>query len=91
MSESPQAELLAMAVHEQARGKGIGRDLVDALERDFVEWGLEGEYCVVTFTGDPGSNAFYRRIGFEPTRAFRHHENLMQEYRKCARGGNAPV
>ncbi|MFH1574841.1 MAG: GNAT family N-acetyltransferase [Acidobacteriota bacterium] len=77
-----QAELLSVAVAEEAHGTGVGKALVTALEKAFRSWGHEGEYRVVTDAGDPRSNAFYRALGFVHRLDFTHHEHLMSCYTK---------
>jgi GNAT superfamily N-acetyltransferase len=76
------AELLSMAVSEAARGKGVGRRLIVALEKFFADHGLRGRYKVVTWAQDPRSNAFYLRTGFKLHRSFRLHNHKMNEYLK---------
>ncbi len=84
-SESPAlpiAELLSIAVSDRARGAGLGRELVNALEGSLVEFGLEGPYRVVTDATDPRSNAFYKALGFDLFDTFHHHEHEMSRYTK---------
>lgn len=89
------AELLSVAVDPDARGLGIGRELV----REFEQW-LDGSaqgketakdeppatrYKVVTSAADTASNAFYRSCGFTLASTFRHHGNEMNEYYRGGR------
>ena len=82
---------MANPVGEAARGLGVGRGLVHALERFFTESGAALEYEVVTDAEDPRSNAFYEGIGFSHRRRFVHHGHPMNAYHKrltreaCAR------
>jgi ribosomal protein S18 acetylase RimI-like enzyme len=76
------AELLSIAVSDSARGKGVGKRLVKALEAFFVRNGHAGPYKVVTWAEDKRSNAFYLGVGFTFCREFEHHGNKMREYRK---------
>jgi ribosomal protein S18 acetylase RimI-like enzyme len=75
------AELLAIAVSPEIRGKGVGRSLVSSLEDYFRDRELK-HYKVVTASKDNGSNAFYQKIGFYLMRQFTHHGNCMNEYVK---------
>lgn len=75
------AELLSMAVIEEARGIGIGAALVKELEQFFNAKGIK-KYKVVTFSEDKRSNNFYQKNGFKLYTVFIHHENSMHEYCK---------
>jgi ribosomal protein S18 acetylase RimI-like enzyme len=75
------AELLAIAVTPEIRGKGVGRTLVSRLEEYFLARELK-KYKVVTASKDNRSNAFYQNIGFYLMRQFTHHGNCMNEYAK---------
>jgi ribosomal protein S18 acetylase RimI-like enzyme len=88
---TPNSELLSIAVTPEARGQGLGRELVNAFEKWLVTRAQEPRqiaaehYTVVTAAADPVSNAFYRSCGFELVREFAHHGNTMNEYsRACA-------
>lgn len=74
------AELLSIAVDERARGLGVGRTLVEALDTFFAQAGHRGPYRVVTDASDPRSNAFYERTGFEVLGDFLHHGHPMRMY-----------
>ena len=76
------AELLSIAVADEARGKGVGRLLVDALEDFFRRHGHPMQYKVVTDAEDHRSNAFYQARGFTFQGAFQHHEHRMHRYVK---------
>jgi GNAT superfamily N-acetyltransferase len=78
---APRAELLAIAVDPEMQGKGIGRDLVLALETAFREWRVD-QYAVTTNRAETASNAFYVSLGFEPCGTMSHHELTLQRYRK---------
>ena len=81
------AELLAIAVDEEARGKGLGKMLVHAFERGLAEWEV-GEYRVTTNTQEIASNHFYRRLGFEACGTLRHHDLELQQYSKSVRSSD---
>jgi ribosomal protein S18 acetylase RimI-like enzyme len=76
------AELLAIAVAPTCRGQGLGRALVLCLEEALRAHGAIPSYRVSTNTADPASNAFYRRLGFEPIGIAPHHNLYLQHYRK---------
>jgi len=76
------AELLSIAVSGKARGKGVGRTLVNALDERFRGFGLEGDYRVVTDALDSQSNAFYERMEFRHELLFKHHGHPMNLYLK---------
>lgn len=84
LSGSYRPELLSMAVSEDARGKGIGKMLVKAVDSKMKEMGVEG-YYVVTHGVDDRSNVFYQRCGFEKVREFVNHGKPMNEYYKKLR------
>jgi ribosomal protein S18 acetylase RimI-like enzyme len=75
------AELLSIAVANFERGKGVGKELVSALEKRFTEYGVT-QYKVVTFSEDQQSNDFYRACGFDVDHQFVHHGNVMNQYVK---------
>jgi GNAT superfamily N-acetyltransferase len=60
------AWLTALVVDESARGSGVGRRLVDAVERFAREHGCE-RLSVTTHESRLGARTFYLRIGFEAT------------------------
>jgi ribosomal protein S18 acetylase RimI-like enzyme len=73
------SELLSIAVSDFYRGKNVGKNLVEKLEEYYCSNNIK-EYKVVTSAADQTANAFYKKIGFELLRQFRHHENVMNEY-----------
>ncbi len=76
------AELLSIAVSEEARGMGLGRALVNKLEASFIEWEHLNRYQVVTDALDSRSNGFYEGIGFTFQKKFFHHSHPMHRYYK---------
>jgi ribosomal protein S18 acetylase RimI-like enzyme len=75
------AELLSIAVANSGRGKGVGKELVSALEKMFAEYSVM-QYKVATFSEDQQSNGFYRSCGFVVDHQFVHHGNVMNQYLK---------
>lgn len=82
VSDPARAELLAIAVAEEARGQGVGQALVTALEREFQNCTDVGEYFVSTNREEVGSNAFYRACGFTLMGERRHHDLMLNVYKK---------
>lgn len=60
------AWLTALVVEEGARGAGVGRALVEAIEAFAREAGCE-RLSVTTHEGWSGARAFYPRVGLAPT------------------------
>lgn len=81
-SEPARSELLAIAVAEEARGLGVGTALMTALEQQFQDCANAGEYFVSTNREEIGSNAFYRASGFTLVGLKRHHDLMLNIYKK---------
>jgi ribosomal protein S18 acetylase RimI-like enzyme len=62
--KSVAATLTSIAVDERARGRGVGRMLVDSLERSFASRGIR-EYWLETRRDNTGAQDFYTKIGFQ--------------------------
>jgi ribosomal protein S18 acetylase RimI-like enzyme len=75
------AELLAIAVSDDLRGRGLGRLLVARFE-EFLRTLHVHEYHVATNIEEVGSNAFYRALGFRPVATVPHHALTLQLYEK---------
>jgi ribosomal protein S18 acetylase RimI-like enzyme len=75
------AELLSMAVDHNARGRGIGKLLVAALDKEMSLIGINS-YFVVTHGVDERSNAFYLACGFTRVAEFMNHGKPMNKYYK---------
>lgn len=76
-----EAELLSIAIADSRRGNGIGKRLVEALEKYFKENGIN-QYKVVTFSEDEQANRFYISCNFSNSCQFVHHDNKMNQYKK---------
>jgi ribosomal protein S18 acetylase RimI-like enzyme len=81
-SDPARAELLAIAVATEARGLGVGSALVTALEQQFQDCAAASEYFVSTNREETGSNAFYRASGFTLVGLKRHHDLMLNIYKK---------
>jgi ribosomal protein S18 acetylase RimI-like enzyme len=81
-SNPARSELLAIAVTEEARGQGIGKSLVNALERELQNRGDPRSYFVSTNQDEFGSNAFYQAAGFTLVGQKRHHDLKLNVYKK---------
>lgn len=59
----PNAELVFIAVAEEAKGTGLARRLQLVMEAQFREWGLRGPYVILVLDKNERAQAFYRRQG----------------------------
>jgi GNAT superfamily N-acetyltransferase len=75
------AHLLAIAVTQEAQGRGVGKQLVRCFE-DFLSAHGVREYRVATNAEEPASNAFYPALGFQPCGSMRHHALTLRLYKK---------
>jgi ribosomal protein S18 acetylase RimI-like enzyme len=78
----PKAELLAMAVNPSVRGRGLGKLLVETLEREFLCRGIISAYHVKTNSEEKASNNFYRSLGFQTYGTVHHHDLILNIYVK---------
>ena len=60
------ALIMALVISERARGRGVGRQLVDAACETARRWGC-GKLMVTTHVRRADAHAFYERIGFQFT------------------------
>lgn len=81
-SDPARAELLAIAVAKETRGQGVGKSLVTALECEFQNCTDADEYFVSTNREEVESNAFYRASGFTLVGERRHHDMMLNIYKK---------
>jgi ribosomal protein S18 acetylase RimI-like enzyme len=77
-TDLPEAEILAVAVAEEAGGRGIGRVLVDAAVAEFHERGIRAAR-VVTTTDNTRALAMYRACGFATVARFEVHAGRVSE------------
>jgi ribosomal protein S18 acetylase RimI-like enzyme len=83
------AELLAIAVHPEARGRGVGRLLVEAFLAEVGRRGQPSAHVVVAADNDTAV-ALYQRAGFREVQRFQLHqgtESLLMQWRTRPDGG----
>lgn len=73
------AEILAVGVKKEHRGKGIGRNLMEAVIEEFRRRGIK-EVKALTYNKDETSNQYYLNQGFKLIGEIRHHENYLNIY-----------
>ncbi len=74
----PAAELLAVAVCSEVRGRGIGRALVLAANEELARRGVTDARVVVA-EGNAPARALYRSAGFRPATSIRVHARTRSE------------
>lgn len=74
----PSAELIAIAVGREARGRGIGRELVDAVTEEFARRGVSAAR-VVAGADNEAALALYRACGFRTARTVQVHRGTPSE------------
>jgi glycosyltransferase involved in cell wall biosynthesis/ribosomal protein S18 acetylase RimI-like enzyme len=74
----PRAEVLAIAVAEQAEGRGVGGALVAAAQEQLRQRGI-GAARVVTAADNAAALRMYERAGFHPKRRTEVHAGTPQE------------
>lgn len=79
--EQVPAELLSIAVAESCQGKGVGKTLIENLEKFFLEK-QAFKYKVVTYSENIPANYLYRNCKMILKNQFTHHGNIMNEYTK---------
>jgi ribosomal protein S18 acetylase RimI-like enzyme len=75
----PDAEILSVVTSPAARGRGIGRLLMDAALAEFARRGCVRVKVLVGANLEP-ANAYYRKCGFELAGAIEHHERAENIY-----------
>ena len=75
----PPAEILSIAVSEEARGKGVGKALMVAAMEEFARRDISRAKVAVG-AGNEEANAFYRRCGFRLAARRTHHALPMHVY-----------
>ena len=80
--DRPKAELIKIVLHPEARGMGVGRKLIGAMEAFLQQKGLNGPYTILTEAANAGANQFYAKIGAKLVRQYWYHGRLMNEWNK---------
>ncbi|MBN2295735.1 MAG: GNAT family N-acetyltransferase [Pirellulales bacterium] len=75
----PAAEVLSIAVSSEARGKGVGKALMQAALAEFAQRGIN-KVKVAVWEGNEAANSFYKRCGFELALPHKHHGLPMNIY-----------
>lgn len=76
----PKAELVVVAVGKAYRGQGIGKKLVDSLEREFIKKGIF-EYKL-TVHADKDAVLFYEHTGMKRISSFQLYDKMWYVYGK---------
>ncbi len=76
------AELLAIAVLQDVRRKGLGAKLLRAFEEEIRKRRCGTGYSVATNIAEVASNRFYLKMGLRPTGTMAHHQLILQLYTK---------
>ena len=77
-AQLPRAELLAVAVAAECRGRGIGRALVTAANEELVRRGVADARVVVAAHNEPAI-ALYRSSGFQRAGTIQVHTDQVSE------------
>ncbi|MFH1963609.1 MAG: GNAT family N-acetyltransferase [bacterium] len=73
------AEILAVGVKKEHRGKGVGGKLMEATIAEFRRRGIK-EVKALTYDENEPSNQYYLNQGFKPIGKIKHHENYLNIY-----------
>jgi len=79
---SIKSEILAIAVNPDIERRGIGRKLIQAVEKAILHWDNRGYYRVATKIPDIRSNSFYKKVGFLPCHQIKHNDLILLIYLK---------
>jgi ribosomal protein S18 acetylase RimI-like enzyme len=77
-NDLPSAELLSVAVDDSARGRGVGRQLVDALTAEFRRRGTASSKVVVGAANAPALR-LYRACGYRDAATVEVHHNIPSQ------------
>ena len=79
LESDPDVEIGGLVVHEDARGRGVGRALVHAAE----DWARERGYTMVSVRSNvirKEAHEFYKGLGYQPTKSqFKFRKKLAAE------------
>ena len=77
-ADLPPAELIAIAVGNEARGRGVGRELVDAVTTEFTRRGVTAAR-VVAGVDNEAALGLYRACGFRTAATLQVHRGTASE------------
>ena len=75
----PNAEVLSIVVSEDARGKGVGKALMEAAMDEFANRRIK-QIRVAVWDGNESANKFYQHCGFSLATTRKHHGLDMNIY-----------
>lgn len=84
------AELIVMGTDPGYRRRGLGREMIAALDREFSRRRIAA-YRVTVKTNNPIANEFYRAAGFMPRKNFRLYGELWNSYLRKIPGAGGPA
>lgn len=85
-TSATEACLMSIAIHPDAQGKGVGRELVSAFCQVMTKQGVEAISLTTDHNNNARANEFYISLGFTLTRTFETPEGrVMNEYMKLLR------
>jgi len=76
-----EAELIAIAIRPDCRGRGYGTALIDALDRELVRRGVSA-YAASVYADDTAARIFYEKLGFELAGEFQMYSRAWASYRR---------
>jgi ribosomal protein S18 acetylase RimI-like enzyme len=76
-----EAELIAIAIRPDCRGRGYGTTLIEALDREFTRRGVTA-YTVSVYADNTAARTFYERLGFEMGGEFEMYRRAWAWYRR---------
>ncbi len=81
-TNTPNAELVAIAVTPEVRGTGLAQKLLRKMEEFMVTKELDGPYKILTEKANKRANQFYEKIGAALVRTDLHHGRKINEWHK---------
>lgn len=78
--KGPRAELVVIAVHPKMQGKGIGKMLINELEKTFIENGVKT--YKLTVHADKSAVRFYEHLRFKKISSFKLYAKIWYIYQR---------